>query len=180
MKREYSEIVEIPEGVSCEVVEDSLLCKKENLQNSRKISIPGADVVVKEGKIEIFSKKSNKKTKSFIKTFSAHVKNMLKGLNEKFVYEMEVCHVHFPMTVKVENEKLVITNYLGEKDKRFAKILPDVDVEVKGTKITISSHKIEEAGQTAANIEKATKIYDKDRRVFQDGIFMTSKNGRAI
>jgi len=31
---------------------------------------------------------------------------------------------------------------------------------------------IEHVGQTAANIELATKVKDKDRRVFADGIYI--------
>jgi len=53
-------------------------------------------------------------------------------------------------------------------------------VEIKGNQITISSNNVERAGQTAANIEKATKISKKDRRVFQDGCFITEKPKGAI
>ena len=103
---------------------------------------------------------------------------MFKGLDEKFVYKLQSCNVHFPMTLKVEKNKLIISNFLGEKTPRHAEILSGVDVEIKGQNITISSHDKESAGHTAANFEKATKIKNRDRRIFQDGIFIVEKPGR--
>lgn len=46
--------------------------------------------------------------------------------------------------------------------------------------IKIESFNKEAAGQTAANIEKTTMVRAKDRRVFQDGIFITEKYGKEI
>src|SRR3989344_4935855 len=91
----------------------------------------------------------------------------------------ESCNVHFPVTLKVEGNKFVITNFLGEKTPRFAKIPQGVKVEVKGQKITVSSHNKDLAGQTAANLEKATKIRSRDRRIFQDGIFLVERPAGA-
>ena len=121
--------------------------------------------------------KANKKDIANIHAQAAHIRNLFKGLNEQFVYEMAICNVHFPMTVKVEGNKLAITNFLGEKVPRSANILPGVEVKIEGSKIKISSADVEKAGQTAANIEKASRVTNKDRRIFQDGIFITHKPG---
>ncbi len=69
---------------------------------------------------------------------------------------------------------------MGETTERIAKILPNVKVDIKGSAVTVSSNNIEAAGQIAANLEKATRLTGRDRRIFQDGIFITSKCGRAI
>ena len=100
---------------------------------------------------------------------------LTKGLNENFTYRLEVAYVHFPMTAKVEKNHVSIINFLGEKVARSAKILEDTEVKIEGNKITVSSVDVEKAGQTAANIEKATTVTNKDRRIFQDGIFITKK-----
>ena len=117
-----------------------------------------------------------------IGTVNAHVKNMIKGLNEEYVYKLEIASVHFPMVVKVDEAKkvVVIKTFLGEKADRHSKILPGAKVEVKGNEITVRSHDKEIAGQTAANIEKATKVKGRDRRIFQDGIFLTDRCGDKI
>jgi len=87
--------------------------------------------------------------------------------------------VHFPMNVSVDktNHVLVINNFLGEKKERRAKILPNTDVKIEGDIVTVESPDIEAAGQTAANMEVTTHIRNRDRRVFQDGIWITEKPG---
>ena len=79
------------------------------------------------------------------------------------------------MSVKIENNFLIILNFLGEKIPRKAIILPDVKVSVNGDIIIVESSNLENAGQTAANIEIATKIRNRDRRIFQDGIYIIEK-----
>jgi len=180
MKKPYSLELKIPESASCEFVDGVLKCNKGDVALERNISVPGMEVSVDKGTIKLFCKKANKKDIAMVRASAAHVKNMLQGLDKKFVYEMEVCNVHFPITVKIEGNNFKISNFLGEKVNRSAKILDGVEIEVKGQKITISGNDIEKTGQTAANIEGAAKVPNKDRRVFQDGIFITSKPGGAI
>ncbi|MEB3846499.1 MAG: 50S ribosomal protein L6, partial [Desulfurococcales archaeon] len=70
---------------------------------------------------------------------------------------------------------LIISNFLGEKAPRIAKILPGAKVTVKGSDVIVEGIDIEVVGQTAANIEMATKITDRDRRKFMDGIYIYEK-----
>jgi len=60
------------------------------------------------------------------------------------------------------------------------KILPGVEVEVDKEWVTLWSTDKELAGRTAADFERVTKIRKRDRRVFQDGIYITNKAGRDI
>jgi large subunit ribosomal protein L6 len=123
--------------------------------------------------------KANKIQVKEIRALLAHVRNLVRGLDKKFVYQLEACNVHFPMTLKVEGKRLAINNFLGEKTPRYARIEENVDVEVKGTRVTVSSHDIESAGRTVSLIERATHVRNRDRRVFQDGIFLVERPGRA-
>ena len=45
--------------------------------------------------------------------------------------------------------------------------------------IEVDSYDIEKAGQVATSIEKGSKVKNKDRRVYQDGIFIIEKPGRT-
>jgi len=177
MKTKYLEKTQIPEGIKCTFEDNLLVCQKDQIFLERKIIIPKVKITVSGNEISFSSEKGNKIEFKIIKACMAHIKNIFDGLQNKFTYTLEACNVHFPMTLKVEKNKLVINNFLGEKIPRYAKILPTVNVEIKGQKITVSAHSKELAGQTAANIEKATKVRNRDRRVFQDGIYLTEKPG---
>ena len=175
MNKNLERVIEIPEGISCEFNNDILKCRKGDVEIVREVKALGTQITAEANKITFLCKKANKKSITLIKSQSAHVRNMFKGLSEKFKYELEVVYVHFPITVKKEGNGLVISNFLGEKVNRFAKIIDGVDVEVKGQNITVSCHDLEKAGQTSANIEKATRISKRDRRIFQDGCFIVKK-----
>lgn len=177
MRNKFSEEIEMPNGVSCVQDERKFIFAKGDKKIERTISIPAVIIKSDNGKIVMTAKKANKKVIATMKAWMAHLRNIFAGLQENFVYHLEICNVHFPMTVKVEGNQLVINNFLGEKEKRRAIILPGVDLKINGVKIELSSPDIEAAGQTAANIEKATLIKKRDRRVFQDGIFITAKPG---
>ncbi len=180
MRKQITEEIPIPLGVECDYKDQIFICKKGAIELKRKIKLPRISLFLKDNKVILNSLKANKKDKKTISSHLHHLKNMFDGLDNKYIYKLESCNVHFPMTLKVESNKLVINNFLGEKIPRYAKILENVEVQIKGTSITISSHNKEAAGQTAANFEKATKVSNRDRRIFQDGIYIVEKAGEKI
>ena len=97
------------------------------------------------------------------------------GVTDGFEYHMKIVFAHFPMTVKVNKDVVVIDNFLGERHPRTAKVVGSAKVVVKGDEVTITGINKEHVGQTMANLEQATKIKGRDPRVFQDGIYLISK-----
>jgi len=180
MRKHFKTSVIIPEEVSCKIEAKNIKCTKGELSLERRFEIPKTEVNITDHEIVFSCLKANKKNIAIIKTWVSHFKNMIKGLNELFVYKLEICNVHFPMTVKVDGKTIVISNFLGEKKQRTVTITEGVDVSIKGNQVTVSGHSIEKAGQIAANIEKATRVRKKDRRIFQDGIFIIEKPGGKI
>ncbi len=104
--------------------------------------------------------------------------NMMHGVSKGFEYKMKTVFSHFPIKTAVEGEEFVIQNFLGERAPRRAKILEGVTVEAKGDDVTVTGINKENVGQTVANIERATKVKKRDIRIFQDGVYRTSKGGR--
>jgi large subunit ribosomal protein L6 len=83
------------------------------------------------------------------------------------------------MTLKVQGSILTITNLFGERIPRKAE-LPwspaEVTVKVENkTEVVVSGADKEKVGQTSANIERACRIRGRDRRVFQDGVYIVQK-----
>ncbi len=182
MNRDLERIIEVPEGieVSLSPNEATVTVKGNGNEISKDFNFHKISMKVEGDKVTLSSKKATRRESKMIGTIWAHINNMIKGVGEEFVYKMEVCNVHFPMNVKLEGDKVVIKSFLGETTERFAKVLEGVKVDIKGSEITVSSSNIEAAGQTAANLEKATRLTGRDRRIFQDGIFITNKCGREI
>ena len=116
-----------------------------------------------------------------IGTYAAHVKNMFKGVTEGFTYHLKVVFSHFPMKVAVnEKEKRVeVNNYMGGHATRYAAIVGDTKVKISGQDITVTGINIEDVGQTAANMEKSTMRRGFDKRVFEDGIYITLKSHKV-
>ncbi|MEM2906366.1 MAG: 50S ribosomal protein L6 [Candidatus Bathyarchaeia archaeon] len=109
-------------------------------------------------------------------TVAAHIRNMIVGVTKGFTYKLKIVYAHFPMSVKVQRDKLIIENFAGERRPRAVKILGDVKVSVETDDVIVKGIDIRTVGQTAANIEQATRVKSKDPRVFLDGIFLYEKS----
>lgn len=180
LKKRLVKEIEIPEGIEVHLEGKLITVKGPKGQISKLFDEPLVAVEVKDNKVKLLPKGSNNRQKMYINTYFAHLKNMFKGVNEGFEYKLKICASHFPMSVSVSGNKLIIKNFLGEKVPREAVILPEVEVKINGDEIVITGSNKESTGQTAANIELATKIKNLDRRIFQDGIWITKKADKVI
>ena len=108
-------------------------------------------------------------------TFTAHTKNMCRGVASGFEYRMKVVYSHFPIQLKLQGNRLEINNFLGEKKSRYATIVNGVTAKIGNDEIVLSGIDKELLGNTSANIEHATKIRNRDPRVFQDGIYIVER-----
>ena len=176
MKHEIHDSIKMPAGVQLNVQGTivSVNGKKGTLQ--RQFVAPGVTIKNETQQLIFQAPKGTLREKRTIKTFKAHLKNMIMGVTEGYKYELKICSGHFPMSVAVEgNKKVTIKNFLGEKVPRGAIIDEGVTVKVEGDRVICEGADKERVGQTAARIEKATRIKGRDRRVFQDGIYIIGK-----
>ncbi|MFH1257194.1 MAG: 50S ribosomal protein L6 [Candidatus Diapherotrites archaeon] len=133
------------------------------------------DVKGKEIVVSIANGKAKKRDLAVLNAVNSEINNMLAGLSKGFEYKLEVVYAHFPMNISVKEKVVEISNLCGSKMVRRAAIVGETKVEIKGKEIFVRGADKEAAGQTAANIEQATRLSGKDVRVFNDGIYIVSK-----
>lgn len=179
-KKLFKDSLEIPEKVQVELDVHTLKVKGEKGEVQRKVVLPNINVKLEDKTIIFTSKYTTKNEKRIVNTYKAHIKNMFKGVTEGYRYLLKICSGHFPMTVEIQNKELIVKNFFGEKVARKAKILDNVEVKINREEVTVEGIDKEATGQTAANIERATKIRNRDKRIFQDGIWIIKKAGRPI
>lgn len=168
------EEIPIPEGVEV-TIDREVKVKGPKGELSRKFNHSEISMALEGDTVVLEVKFPKKKDKAMIGTIKAHINNMITGVTDGFTYHMKIVYAHFPMSVKVAGDKVMIENFLGERHPRKARIVGDTKVQVKGDEVEISGINKEDVGQTMANLEQATKIKGRDPRVFQDGIYLVSK-----
>ena len=170
--------LKIPEGFQVQVDGKKIIVSHNGNSMEKQLKFSSdIKIRVEEGKLIASSDSGRKKVKAMLGTIIAHTRNMIKGLKDGYTYRLKIIYTHFPISVKVEGDKVIISNFLGEKTLRTARILGDTKVQINGQDIIVSGSNKELVGQTAANIETATRISKKDRRVFQDGIYIVKSRG---
>ncbi len=183
MKITKDNAVEVPilEGVTVELVGHTLNVKGEKGATSRVFATPGVFVSIENNQVIIKAKRITQKQKKVMGSHASHMKNMMRCVKEGVTYKLKICSGHFPMTVAVKGREIIVNNFIGEKFPRILKIKhEDVQVKIEGDIIIVTGCDKERTGQTAADIELLLKRSGFDNRIFQDGIYLIEKDGKAI
>jgi large subunit ribosomal protein L6 len=169
------EELEIPNKIEFHVNKGIVKIKGPKGEVEKNLLSKTVDIKKEENKIIIVAENATKREKTLIGTFKAHLKNMIKGVTHGYTCRLKICSGHFPMNVSISNNELIIKNFLGEKVPRTVKLSKDVQVKIDGQEITVTGIDKEKVGQNAANIEQLCRVTNRDRRIFQDGIYIKGK-----
>jgi large subunit ribosomal protein L6 len=167
--------VKIPDGVKASLDGMHLRVTGPKGQLSRNVRFPQVTVTCDGKEVVIATESRRKEITAMVGTLEAHTKNMFHGVTEGYEYHMKVVYSHFPIQLKIQGNRLEIANFLGEKKARHARIEQGVTAKVGSDEVVLTGIDRELVGTTAANIEHATHIRDRDPRVFQDGIYMVQR-----
>lgn len=178
--KKLQEKVAVPSGVDIKIEKQTLTIKGKKGELKKDFIYPTINIA-KEGDFMIFSAtNATKRDKTMIGTFAAHLKSMIVGTSEGHTYMLKICSGHFPMRVALKGKEFVVENFLGEKIPRKLTIHEGATVKIEGNDVTVSAIDKEIAGGCAAAIEKLTRVTGRDRRIFQDGIYITMKSGKPV
>ncbi len=170
------EEINVPNNVNVKIDGLKVTIKGPKGEVSKDFSyVKGIEIKLEGKKIILETSFADRRKKALFYTLLRHLQNMITGVTKGYRYYLKIIYTHFPTTVKVVGDEVQITNLIGEKVVRKAKINKGVKVTVKGEDIIVEGSDIEAVAQTASNIELASKIRGFDRRVFSDGIFLYKK-----
>lgn len=171
----YSKEVLIPENVKAEISCSTVKVSGPKGDLERKFELINIKMEKKDSTIVISSESERRTVKAVVGSTAAHIRNMFEGVTKGFTYKLKVVFSHFPVQLKVEKDKILFLNFLGEKTPRSAKIVGKTEVKIEGQDITVKGIDLEDAGQTASNLELATRRTGYDKKVFMDGCYITSR-----
>jgi len=130
MKRDLIKKIKIAPGVSAQVSGSRVTVKGIKGSLEKEFKIKGVKFEVKEDEVILSAKKATKDEKRNMNTVSAHITNMIRGVDVGFEYELKICASHFPMTVDIKGNKAFVKNFLGEKIPRDVTIPKGAEVSI--------------------------------------------------
>ncbi|RLG70369.1 MAG: 50S ribosomal protein L6 [Candidatus Iainarchaeum archaeon] len=168
--------IALPEGFEAEVKNSTIMLRYGGKEEKKSFRTKNVEIEVEDSAVVVKGVNEKRKTNAIVNTIAKHIRNLIEGLSRGYEYKMRIIHSHFPMNVQVSGKEVIITNFTGEKKPRKAKIIGEnTTVQVKGKDVIIRGTNKEHVGQTAANIELATRVKRKDLRIFQDGIYLVER-----
>jgi len=167
--------VKVPEGVTVRIEGNLVKVTGPKGMLMRELYYPNVSLTVADKEVTVATESGRKKILSVCGTFAAHLQNMCTGVTKGYQYRMKVVYSHFPIQLKIAGDRIEVGNFLGEKRSRFARIEKDVKVTLGSDEVTLAGIDKESVGKTAANIEHATRIRERDPRVFQDGVYIVER-----
>lgn len=168
--------VQIPSDVQVSLSSPNTVTVKGRLgELTRSFINAGVEMSISENTLNIRVYGRGRRAVAILNTVMSIIKNMITGVTKGFTYKMKIIQSHFPISIKIKGNELLIENFIGEKVPRKV-VLPDgVKAAVKGDEIILTGLDKEKVGLAAGIIENTTKVKDKDPRKYLDGIYLYEK-----
>lgn len=171
----YEKRMEIPTGCEVTLQDKTISVAGPMGKLERTFPEPYAHLRIEGNEVVASTDLARKKARALVGTIIAHIRNMLIGVQYGYEYQLKIVFSHFPMSVDIKGREVFIKNLIGERGIRKAKLIGEVEAKATEDDVIISGINLEHVSQSAANIQNATRLRGKDRRVFLDGIYVLKK-----
>lgn len=172
-------VIDMPADVSASLQGRTLSIRGKLGEATKHFDKVNVSLAVEGNRVMVAPFSARKKDNVIINTVVSLVDNMVSGVTKGYTYRLKVVYAHFPITVKTKGNQVLVENFVGERSPRVAQMVGSSKVSVEGDDVVVKGVSLEDVGQTAANIELATKVKRKDQRVFLDGIYIYKKESGA-
>ena len=171
----FQDEVEIPEGVTITQKKHMLTFVGPLGKTHKSFRLIPVNIEITENKVLLKTIEFKKRDYAILHTTRSIIRNICEGLIEGYTIKMKIVFAHFPITVKVDGNDIIIENFQGERAPRKTVIVGNTKVVPKGEDVILTGEVWTDITQTAANIELKTKVKNKDHRVFLDGVYAFEK-----
>jgi large subunit ribosomal protein L6 len=171
--------LDLPSGVAASFADGRITVKGPLGEVNQDFSKIPVGIKIDGSKVEISTAGSRRTDNAVLNTARSLIRSAVNGVTSGYEYKLKVIFAHFPVSVKVQGNKVLIENFYGERSPRIAEIIGKTKVQVQGEDIIVTGVSIKDVGQTAANLEQATTVKRKDQRVFLDGIYVYERTRKA-
>jgi len=175
-------IITVPENVTLDIKARVITVKGPRGTLTKNLKHMSVDIYkLPDNKVKVEKWFGATKESASIRSACSHMQNMITGVTKGFEYKMRFVYAHFPINVAiVEKDTVVeIRNFLGEKIVRRIQCHPGVTVsrsaDVKD-EIALVGNDIDNVSLSAALINQACHVKNKDIRKFLDGIYISERN----
>ncbi|KAF7846175.1 hypothetical protein BT93_L4991 [Corymbia citriodora subsp. variegata] len=139
--------------------------------------------------IDIEMHHGNRKNVATLRTVRTIINNMIIGVTKGYKYKMRYVYAHFPINVNLDKNgesglwEVEIRNFLGEKIVRKVIMRDGVDVEASKNQkdeLVLTGNDLEKVSQSAADIQQACRVRNKDIRKFLDGLYVSERTNIEV
>jgi large subunit ribosomal protein L6 len=177
MSRIGKKPIDIPEKTEV-TVSDGVLTVKGPLGTLTKDIHPHVSIEVEDGTVLVKPKNDTRLARALWGTFASHVKNMLKGVNEKYSKKLILDGVGFKMAVTGND----ITLNIGFSHPVVMQIPEGITAEIEKNQLTISGIDKDVVGQFAANVraKKKPEPYKGKGFHYDDEVVLRKQGKKAV